>query len=304
MATRRPELAGFLRPLGDVGRIVPIQVNVRNDASVRRAIEGADVVVNLVGIMHERGRQRFAEIHHHAARRIAVAATVSGVRRLVHISALGADPHSPSRYARSKAAGERAVREAFAEATILRPGIVFGPEDDFFNRFAALARIAPALPVFYERLPRLKLDGLFPVAEFEAGTVRFQPVYVGDVADAVRVALGPDAAVGQTYELGGPTVYSFRELLTLILKETRLKRPLLPVPLLAARILAVLAQFAPRPVLTPDQVTLLRLDNVVASGARGLADLGITPSAAELILPTYLHRHRRGRTDASPLAEA
>jgi NADH dehydrogenase len=303
VACRHPNLALFLKPLGDVGQVVLIQANVRDDTSVARALEGAHEAVNLVGILVERGRQSFTEVHARAAGRIARAAAAAGVRRLVHVSAVGADSASPSAYARSKAAGEAAVREAFAGATILRPSLLFGPDDDFFNKFAALAHIAPALPVFYSGLPGLRLEGLYPMPVFKAGTTRFQPVYVGDVAKAVARALVDPAAAGQTYELGGPTIYTFSEILELILREIPLKRPLVPVHFAIARLLAVFTQFMPAPPLTPDQVKLLRIDNVVDPGALTLTDLGIAPTAAEVILPTYLFRHRRGRVDSSPIEQ-
>ncbi len=302
VATRRPALAGFLRPLGDVGQVAPLQANVRDEASVRRAVEGSDAVIDLVGILHERGRQTFKAIHEEAAGRIARAAADAGARRLLYVSAIGADPASPSAYARSKAAGEAAVREAFPEATILRPSLVFGPDDGFFNLFASLARLAPALPVFFEGLPRLGLDGLFPTASFPAGTTKFQPVFVGDVAEAACRALGSDEAAGRTYELGGPTVYSYAELMALVYKAIGRRERLLPVPFFAAAIGAQLLQFAPRPMLTPDQVVQLRRDNLAAPDAPGLADLGVTPTAAELILPTYLGSGR-GSPQAAPAQE-
>ncbi len=304
VATRRPELAGFLRPCGDVGQVAPLQANVRDEASVRRAVEGADAVVNLAGILYERGRQNFAAIHVAAAERIARAAADAGVSTLLHISAIGADTASPAAYARSKAAGETAVRKAFPNATIFRPGLVFGPEDNFFNRVASLLRLVPVLPLFFEGWPRFKMDGLFLTPVFDAGTTRFQPVFVGDVAEATHRVLGGGAPCGTIYELGGPSIYSYSELMALILRETRRKALLLPVPFLAASIAARVLQFAPVPPLTPDQVTLLRIDNVVAPNTPGLADLGVTGTALELILPTYLRSYRRGRVDSTPMSEA
>ena len=303
VATRRPELAGFLRPCGDVGRVAPVQANVRDEASVRRAVAGADAVVNLTGILNERGKQTFHAVHVAAAGRIARAAADAGASHLLHVSALGADAASPSDYARSKAAGEAAVREAFPSATLFRPGLVFGPEDNFFNRFAAMVRLVPVLPLFFDGLPRMKLDGLFPTPEFEAGTTRFQPVFVGDIAEAAERALDGAAAQGRTYELGGPSVYSYAELMALVARETGRNAFMVPVPFLAAAVLAQVAQFAPAPPLTPDQVKLLRIDNVAAPDAPGLADLGIAATAAELILPTYLRGHRRGSGESAPLGE-
>jgi NADH dehydrogenase len=225
------------------------------------------------------------------------------VSHLLHVSALGADAASPAAYARSKAAGEAAVREVFPKATIFRPGLVFGPEDDFFNRFGSLLRLVPALPLFFGGWPRFRLDGLFLVPEIEAGTTRFQPVYVGDIAEAAQRAVTNDDAQGNTYELGGPSTYSYAELMGLIAKETRRHALMVPVPFFAASAIAKILQFAPVPPLTPDQVTLLKIDNVVSAGALGLGDLGINGTAAELILPTYLDSYRRGRTDSSPVAE-
>ena len=300
VATRRPELAGFLRPCGDVGQIVPVQANVRNEESVRRAVAGADAVINLTGILYERGRQNFYAVHVASADRIARAAAEAGAAHLLHVSAIGADAASPSEYAQSKAAGEAAVRQAFPEATIFRPSLVFGPEDDFFNRFASMVRLVPVLPLFFDGLPKMKLDGLFLTPEFEAGTTRFQPVFVGDIAEATQRVLGDDTAQGKTFELGGPSIYSYAELMALVAQETGRKALLAPVPFFAAGVMATLLQFAPVPPLTPDQVKLLRIDNVVAPDALALADLGVEATAAELILPTYLRDYRRGNTESAP----
>ncbi|MSP68411.1 MAG: complex I NDUFA9 subunit family protein [Alphaproteobacteria bacterium] len=276
IAVRHPARARFLRPLGDVGQIVPLVAPVTSDAAVAAAVAGADTVVNLTGILFERGAQTFAAVHAEGAGRIATAAAAAGAARLLHVSAIGADPAAPSRYAASKGEGEAAVRAAFPAAVILRPSVVFGPEDDFFNRFGLLARLAPALPLI------------------GGGHTRLQPVYVGDVAEAAVRALGDPAAAGKTYELGGPRIYTLRQIMELVLAETRRHCLLLPLPFAAATLIASLAQFLPVPPLTPDQVTLLRSDNVVGAGALGLADLGIQPTAAEVIVPTYLARHRAG----------
>ena len=275
VATREPESARFLQPLGVVGQVMPVQANLRHEGSVRRAVAGADAVVNCVGVLFERGRQGFGALHVNGARRVALAAAEAGVSRLLHVSALGADPESPSAYSRSKAAGETAVRDAFPGAAILRPSVVFGPEDDFFNRFGALARILPALPLI------------------GGGGTRFQPVYVGDVADAAAKLLADPSASG-VWELGGPRVYTFKELMQLVLHETGRRRLLLPLPFGLAKLQAMFLQFLPNPPLTPDQVELLRRDNVVSDGARTLADLGLAATPAEAIVPTYLARYRRG----------
>jgi NADH dehydrogenase len=231
-------------------------------------------VINLIGILYETGRQQFAEIHGALAGRIAAAAQAEGVGRLVQVSAIGADPGSASAYARSKAEGERRVHEAFPGATILRPSIVVGPEDSFFNRFAALARILPALPLI------------------GGGETRFQPVYVGDVAQAVVAALERDDAPGKTYELGGPRIYTFAELMRYMLKVLGRRRLLVSVPFGVATLQARFLELLPQPLLTRDQVELLRRDNVVSPGMSGLEALGITPTPIELIVPQYLARHR------------
>ncbi len=308
VAVRRPEFAGFLRPMGGVGQITLVQANVRNDDSVARAIEGANEVVNLTGILYERNRQRFDQLHSTAPCRIARAATEAGVAKLVHVSAIGANIAPNRAYIRSKAAGEAALREAFPQATILRPGIMFGPEDDFFNKFGALARIFPGLPVFFDiwQKPKFRFEGLYLMPEIEAGTTRYQPVYVSDVAKAInRVLAAPDGdCSGKVYELGGPKIYSFRELMQLVVRETQYKRLIVPVPFIVADILGFFAQLMPEPPFTVDQAKMLRADNVVAEGALTLADLGITASAAELILPTYLHRFRKARTDSMPQTQS
>jgi NADH dehydrogenase len=280
VAVRNPESALFLKPMGDVGQITLVGADVRDGPAVAAAVQGAEEVVNLVGVLYETKRQSFDAIHAQGAERIAKAAKAAGAKRLVHVSAIGADGHSSAAYARSKAAGEAAVTAAYPAATILRPSIIFGPEDDFFNRFAAMARLSMALPLF------------------GGGETRFQPVYVGDVADAVMAS--------------GPRVYSFRQLMELILAEIGRKRILLPLPFALADAMGFVADagvgvlqslpipFEVPPPLTGDQAKLLRYDNVVSADAPGLADLGITPTAAEMILPTYLDRFRRhGRFEAS-----
>ena len=281
VAVRDPAAAGFLRPMGDVGQVAPIQANVGDDASVAAAVAGAEAVVNLVGILFERGRRSFTAVHAEGAGRIARAAAAARVGRLVHVSAIGASLDSPSAYGRSKAAGEAVVREAFGQATIVRPSVVFGPEDDFFNRFAALARLMPALPLF---------DG---------GTSRFQPVYVGDVAAALTRILETPESASETYELGGPKICTYRELMELIIAVTRRERRLISVPLAAARPLASLMGLLPNPPLTADQLRQLGRDNVVSPGALGLSDLGITPRTIEPIVAEYLRRYRRaGHTES------
>ena len=278
VAVRRPDLAGFLQPLGSVGQIVPIQANVRNEASIRNAVKGADAVVNLVGILQPSGRQKFEVIQAVGAGLIAAAAKNAGATALVHVSAIGADPNSRSSYARSKGEGERRVLSAFPGAVILRPSLVFGPEDQFFNRFASLARIAPVLPLI-------------------GGKSKFQPVYSGDVAQAVAAALSGRAREGVIYELGGPGIYTFRELLQKIEDWTQHKRPLLPIPFWIAKIPAFFLQLLPGAPITLDQIRLLQRDTVVSADAihdaRTIQALGIAePKAIEAIVPYYLQRFR------------
>ncbi|MGO1076154.1 complex I NDUFA9 subunit family protein [Inquilinus sp. CA228] len=276
VAARHPDRALPLKTAGAVGQVVPVFADIRDDGSVAAAVAGTDAVVNLVGILFERGKQRFDSIHGEAAGRVARAAAAAGASRFVQISAIGASADSPSSYARTKAAGEAAVRAAFPGASILRPSVVFGPEDGFFNLFANLARTAPFLPLF------------------GGGTTKFQPVYVQDVAAAVVACLEQDGTAGQTYELGGPRVYSFRELMQLTLQQTGRKKRLVSLSWGVAAFEARLFSLLPKPLLTPDQVVQLKIDNVVGAGARTLADLGIQPTPAELILPSYLDRYRPG----------
>ena len=275
VACRDPERAKFLKPAGGVGQVVPVQANLRYPESVRAAVEGVDAVVNCVGVLASRGPQSFSAIHAAGAGAVASASAEAGVGKLVHISAIGADADSTAAYARSKAAGEAAMREAFAHAAILRPSLVIGPEDDFFNRFALMARLLPALPLI------------------GGGLTRFQPAYVGDVADAAVAALDRP---GGLFELGGPKVYSFRQLMELLLTEIGRKRLLVPVPFRIMQAKAAFIQFLPGAPITPDQVELLKYDNVVSEGADGFAELGIEPRDIETVIPTYLDRFRiRGR---------
>lgn len=252
------------------GRLDFVTADITDAESVRSAVAGADAVINLVGILFEKGRQTFTRVHEQGARNVAEAAAAAGVGRLVQMSALGASPQSPSAYARSKAAGERAVRDAFPQATIMRPSIVFGPDDDFFNKFAGMARFSPALPLI------------------GGGRTRFQPVYVGDVAHAFVVALDADSAAGKTYELAGPRTYSFRTLLQLMLDTMGTRRVLVPVPFFVAELQGTVLGHLPTPPLTRDQVELLKTDNVAGGQEPGLTELGIIPTAVEEILPSYL----------------
>ncbi len=275
VAVRDPEDAMHLKPMGEVGRVAAVQANIRDDASVAAAVFSADAVINLVGVLYESGKQKFQAIHEEGAARIARAAADAGVARLVQISAIGADPDSPSVYARTKAAGEAGARSAFPGATILRPSLVFGPEDGFFNLFGLLSRLSPVLPL---------IDG---------GKTRFQPVYVGDVASAVVAVLDDAGTAGQTYELGGPGVYSFEELMREVLAQTGRQCLLVPLPAAIAKFEAAFLQLLPKPLMTVDQVKLLQRDNVVAEDANSLADLGIQPTPMAAILPGYMFRYRR-----------
>ncbi|MCZ8187255.1 MAG: complex I NDUFA9 subunit family protein [Beijerinckiaceae bacterium] len=278
VAVRRPDLAGHLQPLGAVGQIHAVQANLRYRDSVARALQGADAAVNLVGILAEGGRQSFNAVQAQGARAVAEEAAKAGITRFVQLSAIGADAHSAAAYARTKAEGEAFVQAAIPEAVILRPSIVFGPEDQFFNRFARMAQFLPFLPLI------------------GGGETRFQPVFVGDVALAAAKALDGGARAGTTYELGGPDIRSFRELLDYILAVTHRRRLLVPVPFPLARLKASVLEVLPGKMLTVDQVTMLETDNVVSAAAeaegRTLAGLGISPASFEAIVPTYLYAFR------------
>lgn len=277
VAVRHPRKARYLQPLGDVGQITFIQAPLQDPEAIGAALSGADAAVNLVGLLYERGRQTFSAAHVDGARMIAEAAAANGLKRLVQVSAIGADLRAEANYARSKAAGEAAAKEAYPSVTVLRPSIIFGPEDGFFNRFAAMAKLSPALPLI------------------GGGETKFQPVYVGDVAAAVVESLEGDEAAGKTYELGGPSVYSFKQLMEYLLEVIGKRRFLVPLPFALAEFEAGFLEWLPVPPLTRDQVKLLKRDNVVTPGALGLADLGITPQGMEALVPHYLARHRGGK---------
>ena len=279
VAVRRPDLAGHLQPLGGVGQIVAVQANLRFPESVAQALRGAEAVVNLVGILSESGKQRFEAVQAKGPQVVAEAAKAAGVARVVQMSAIGADRASKAQYGQTKAAGEQAVLDVFPDAAILRPSIVFGPEDDFFNRFAAMARFSPALPLI------------------GGGTTRFQPVFVGDVAQTVAQALRGELAAGAAYELGGPEVLTFKQILEYVLQVTNRSRLLLPLPFGLAKTQAKILQLLPNAPLTVDQVTMLETDNVVSDEARAagrtLEGLGITPAPIEAVVPSYLWRFRK-----------
>lgn len=296
VAVRRPDLAGHLQPLGVVGQVHAVQANLRYPQSVMRAVEGSDAVVNLVGILQETGRQSFGAVQEQGAEAVAKAAAAHGVTRFVQMSAIGADSGSESAYARTKAAGEAAALAHVPTAVVMRASIVFGPEDGFFNRFAALARMLPVLPLV------------------GGGETRFQPVFVGDVAEAIARALDGQAAQGATYELGGPEVKSFRELIEYVCEVTGRKRVLAPLPWGLASLQAGVLEVADKLtlgllpdeiVMTRDQVTLLKTDNIVSAEAaaqgRTLQGLGIQPASIQAVVPSYLWRFRRtGQFDQAP----
>jgi NADH dehydrogenase len=277
VAVRRPDLAGHLRPLGGVGQVALVQANVRNMNSVMAATRGADHVVNLVGIGRERGKQRFRAVNATGARNVAEAAKAAGAKSLVHMSVLGADPKSPSIFSRSRALGEEMIREVFPSAIIFRPSIVFGPGDDFFNTLGFVVRTFPIVPLF-------------------GGKTKFQPVYVGDVAEAFLAAVQGRAKAGTTYELGGPETLTNKELMQRVLAETGRKNPLLPLPSFVGSLLAIPMGLLPKPLVTREQIKLLGIDNVVSAeatkGNRTLAAFNITPRPLSAVLESYLWRFR------------
>jgi len=289
VAVREPHLAPELKVMGDVGQVELVQANVRHEASVRAALVGAQACVNLVGVLYETGRQTFDAVHATAPGLIAEAAAEAGATKFVQVSAIGADADGSAGYARTKAAGEAAVRAAFPNAVVLRPSVVFGPEDGFFNRFGAVAAMSPVLPLI------------------GGGHTKFQPVYVGDVGAAIVAALSLETAAGRTFELGGPGVYSFKALMELLCRETMHHRLLLPIPFPIASALGKIGDLQAKllpipPQVTSDQVELLKSDNVANPDLPGLADLGVAATAVDAVIPTYLWRFRRGGQFAQPEA--
>jgi NADH dehydrogenase len=272
--SRNPNAAAYLWPMGHVGQIQPLRCDVRNADDVARAVANSDAVVNLVGILYPAGGQTYEAMHVDAARIIGRATREAGIGTLVHISTPGIRPDSESEYSRTKAEGELALREEFPDATILRSSLVFGPDDNFFNKFASLSRFTPALPLI------------------GGGHTRFQPMFVGDVAKAIVKCVDDASTRGRSYELGGPTVYTMKEMLQIILRETCRKRLLIPIPFWLATLQSYVLQFLPGTLLTPDQVTFLKGENVVSPDALTLADLGIAPDSLEAVLPSYLWRFR------------
>lgn len=289
VACRRPDLAGHVVPLGVPGQIVPVQANIRFPASVAAVCDGAYAVINLTGVLYSSGAQSFDAVHVFGASAVAKAAKTAKAQVLIHLSAIGADENSTSAYARSKAEGEKAARSAFLGATIIRPSIVFGPEDNFFNQFAKMARLSPALPLI------------------GGGGTKFQPVFVGDVAEAVAKLIDRGVADGKTYELGGPEVMSFKQILKYILDTTQRRRLLLPIPFGIAKLMGAIAGLMPKPALTTDQVESLKTDNLVSANAtkdgRTLEGLGITARTVEAIVPSYLYRFRKAGQFSLPNAK-
>jgi len=275
VAVRDPEAASFLKPMGDVGQVQPIQANIRNQASIARAVAGADVVINLAGVMFPGGAQSFQAVHVDGAETVARAAAAAGVGRLIHISAIGADAEADSKYARSKATGEAMVRAAYPDASIVRPSTIFGAEDHFFNLFARLATLTPVMPL---------LGG---------GNRCMQPVYVGDVAQAIAVLARDEAPAGGTYELGGPQVLSMTEMIAMVCEQTGRDRLMVWYPFALAKFYAFFLQLLPWRILTMNQVEMLKVDNVASGELPGLDDLGVAPTALNAVLPRYLYRYRK-----------
>jgi NADH dehydrogenase len=279
VAVRRPDLAGFLQPLGFPGQIIPVQGNLRYPETIEAAATSAEAAINLVGVLYSSGPQDFATLHARGAGVAAEAAAAAGASRFVQVSAIGADPDSPSEYGRTKAEGEQAALKAFEGATIVRPSVVFGPEDNFFNQFAGLARFLPALPAF------------------GGGETKLQPVYVGDVAEAICRIIERSDTRGRVYELGGPEVMTLKQIYEFVFRCMETRRAIVPIPWAVAKLQASVMQLLPKPMLTVDQIELLKIDNVVSEKAerdgRTLKGLGIEPSGVEAIVPAYLQRYRR-----------
>jgi NADH dehydrogenase len=279
VAVRDPEAGNFLKTMGEPGQVAVVQANLRDDASSTAALDQADLVINCVGLLYEGGAQTFEAVHAEGAGRIARAAAAAGAQQFVQLSAIGAAADSAARYGRSKWAGEEAVRQAFPDAAIIRPSVVFGPDDEFFNRLALLASLSPLLP-------------LFGPSPFDAGNMRLQPVYVGDVAEAVvRIV---SRGEGGVFELGGPEVLSYRQIMELVLTHTGRQALLLPLPFALARIKAFFFELMPKPLITRDQLRMLEVDNIVGEGVPGLTQLGIKPTPIGTVLPGYLARFARG----------
>jgi NADH dehydrogenase len=274
VAVRNTDKANHLRVYGDVGQIVPIQVSLADKVSIRAVCQGADMVINVMGRLYEQGPSTFDIAHVKAPLRIGKACSKYGVARLIHVSALGADATSSSLYAKTKGKGEEKAKKAFPGVTILRPSVIFGPDDHFFNRIAGLASFLPMLPLF------------------ESGHTKVQPVYVEDVAAAVMACLTDDKTKGKIYELGGDKVYTLKDLVVLTLTYIHRKKPLVPVPSFVASLLAFFCQYLPNPLITPDQLQLLKIPNVVSKSSKTLKTLGVDATPLEAIVPTYLTHYQ------------
>ena len=276
VAVRDIEKAKFLKPLGQVGQITPIKINARKKVDIEKAVENADIVINLIGILYKQGQQTFEKLHSNIPETLGRLSTESGVDTLLQVSAIGAHRSALSEYLRTKGEGEKAIHKNFPGAIIIRPSIIFGPEDKFFNLFGSLTRLSPILPLY------------------GYGKTLFQPIYVRDVAAAIVSALSNISAKGKTYEIGGPNIYSYTELMKIILHNTRRRCLLMPVPFQLGEIQGRIMGLMPKPLLTYDQILSLKADNIVSQDAFNLADLGIQPTAVETIIPTYLSRYRKG----------
>lgn len=274
IACRHPDRALYLKPAGRVGQIAPTYIDLTKADTITKAIEGSDYVINLVGLLFEKGKQDFASAHAKGPERLAKIAKEQGVKKFIHMSALGVGKHNKAKYTRTKAMGEKAVLAAFPEATIIRPSVVFGPEDNFFNQFAKMTAVSPFLPLI------------------GGGTNQMQPVYVADVAKAFAAIIQKQGTEGIIYEIGGPTAYSFKALMELILTTIDKKRTLLPIPFIVAKFIAFFMEFMPTPLLTRDQVELLKTDNILDGSCPGLKELGITPTSVEAVLPAMLAYYR------------
>jgi len=280
IAVRNPDAAHFLKPLGQVGQVLPIRVDINNKQSVKEAVDSAQCVINLIGILAESGRQNFHSVHVAAPKLIAQAAKAQNVNQLIHISALNADPKSSSKYATSKGLGEQQLRKAFPNAIILRPSVVFGPEDKFLNLFAQLARNSPFLPLI------------------GGGNTKLQPVYVGDVAEVIYRLVTThnlpkaDQFSGKTIELAGPEIYTWKQIWQFVLRQIARRRLLIPIPYICARAIGGLLQFFPQPIITPDQVKLIAQDNIASGKLLTMKALDIKPTSMEVLAPQYLRRYR------------
>ena len=276
VATRNPYLKGYLKPLGNPGQIELFKINIFNPNDVKQILKNSDIAINLVGILYETRKQKFNQIHSQFPYLLSNLCNELGIKNLVHVSALGVKERHTSQYIQTKLQGEKNIQETFKPSVILRPSLVFGPEDKFFNTFASIAQFSPALPLI------------------GGGRTKFAPIYVGDVAKAIVKVLELNNSGSKIYELGGPENYSFKELMEILLTEIKKKRFLMPIPFSAAKFQSYFLQMMPNPLLTPDQVEMLKYNNIVSGNYPTLKDLGITGTAIQSILPKYIYRFRTG----------